>query len=43
MILKISIENQEHNLALVSLFYRLIVEAEFNADKSVTISQEDSR
>ena len=34
---------QEHNLALVSLFYRLIVEAEFRPDQSVTISQEDSR
>ena len=35
--------HQEHNLALVSLFYRLIVEAEYSADQSVTITQEDSR
>lgn len=34
---------KEHNLALVSLFYRLIVEAEYSADQSVTITQEDSR
>ena len=34
---------KEHNLALVHLFYRLLLEAEFKQDKSVTISQGDSR
>ena len=34
---------KEHNLALVHLFYRLLLEAEFTQDKSVTISQDDSR
>ena len=34
---------KEHTIALVHLFYRLLLEAEFSHDKSVTISKEDSR
>jgi len=34
---------KEHNLALVHLFYRLLLRAEFSSAKSVKISQEDSR
>ena len=34
---------KEHTIALVHLFYRLLMEAEFRQDKSVTISKVDSR
>ena len=34
---------KEHTIALVHLFYRLLLEAEFRQDKSVTISKVDSR
>ena len=34
---------KEHTIALVHLFYRLLMEAEFRPDKSVTISKVDSR
>jgi len=34
---------KEHNLALVHLFYKLLLKAEFRQDKSITISQQDSR
>ena len=34
---------KEHNLALIHLFYRLLLEAEFKKHKSVKISQGDSR
>ena len=34
---------KEHTISLVHLFYRLLMEAEFRQDKSVTISKVDSR
>lgn len=34
---------KHHNMALVHLFYRLLIQAEFSAEKQVTISMEDSR
>ncbi|XP_023336930.1 uncharacterized protein LOC111707965 [Eurytemora carolleeae] len=34
---------REHNLSLVELFYKLILQAEYSQDKSVVISPEDSR
>lgn len=34
---------KEHNLVLIHLFYRLVLQSEYSAEKSVTISNEDSR
>ena len=34
---------KEHSMALVKLFYRLLLEAEYSPEKSVTISKADSR
>jgi len=34
---------KEHTISLVHLFYKLLLEAAYSPDKSVTISKEESR
>ena len=34
---------KEHTVALAHLFWRLLLEAEYSEDKTVTISKQDSR